>query len=67
MICTIMHLSHNASGMEANIQVLSIRSSSSHSSLVVNSLRAPVLSGNIMFVRDFGYQGSFAHAQLMLK
>ena len=39
-----LHISHNASGMEANIRVLLICSSSSHSSLVVNSLELPWLA-----------------------
>ena len=33
-----LHISHNASGMEANIRVHLICNSSSHSSLVVNGL-----------------------------
>ena len=33
-----LHISHNASGMEANIRVLLIHNSSSHSSLDVNDL-----------------------------
>ena len=39
-----LHISHNASGMKSNIQVLLICSSSSHSSLVVNSLELPCLA-----------------------
>ena len=38
-----LHISHNASGVEANIPVLFIRNSSSHSSLVVNGLELPCL------------------------
>ena len=45
-----LYISHNASGMEANIRVLLICNSSSHSSLVrCQRLAAPVLSGNIVF------------------
>ena len=39
-----LRISHNASGMGANIRVLLIRNSSSHSSLDVNAL-----SGNNVF------------------
>ena len=42
-----LHISHNASGMEANIRVLLTRNSGSHSSLDVNGFGFPVLSGNI--------------------
>ena len=38
-----LHISHNASGMEANICVLLIRNANSHSSLVVNGLELPCL------------------------
>ena len=41
--------------MEANIRVVLIRNSSSHSSLVVNGLEL-LLSDHIAFVRDYGYQ-----------
>ena len=39
-----LHISHNASGMGANIRVLLIRNSSSHSSLDVNGLELPCLA-----------------------
>ena len=41
------HISHNALGMEANIRVLLIRNSSSHSSLVVNGLEFPCLAATL--------------------
>ena len=53
-----LHISHNALGIEANIQVLLIHNSSSHSSLVVTGLELQCLAGNIVFVQDYGYQGS---------
>ena len=46
-----MHISHNASGMEANIRVLLIRNSSSHSSLDVNGLELPCLAATLCFTR----------------
>ena len=46
-----MHISHNASGMEANIRVLLIRNSSSHSSLDVNDLELPSLAATLCFTR----------------
>ena len=42
-----LHISHNTSGMEANIQVLSIRNSRSHSLLVVNGLELPCLAATL--------------------
>ena len=42
-------ISHNASGMGANIRVLLIRNSSSHSSLDVNGLELPCLSATLCF------------------
>ena len=42
-----LHISHNASGMGANIQVLLVRNSSSHSSLDVNGLELPCLAATI--------------------
>ena len=42
-----LHISHNALGMEANIRVLLIRNSSSHSSLVVNGLELPCLAATL--------------------
>ena len=42
-----LHISHNASGMEANIWVLLIRKSSSHSSLVVNGMELPCLAATL--------------------
>ena len=42
-----LHISHNASGMEANLRVLLIRNSSSHSSLVVNGLELPCLAATL--------------------
>ena len=46
-----LHISHNASGMGANIRVLLIRSSSSHSSLDVNDLAFPCLAATMCFTR----------------
>ena len=46
-----LHISHNASGMGANIQVLLIRNSSSHSSLDVNGLELPCLAATLCFTR----------------
>ena len=46
-----LHISHNASGMGANIWVLLIRNSSSHSSLDVNGLELPCLAATICFTR----------------
>ena len=50
-------ISHNASGMEANIRVFLIRNSSSHSSLDVNNLELPCLAATLCFTR-LHYQGS---------
>ena len=47
-----LHISHNASGMEANIRVLLIRISSSHSSLNVNGLELPCLAATLC-LRDY--------------
>ena len=44
-----LHISHNASGMEANIRVLLIRNSSSYSSLDVNGLKIPCLAATLCF------------------
>ena len=46
-----LHISHNASGMGANIQVLLVRISSSHSSLDVNGLELPCLAATMCFTR----------------
>ena len=46
-----LHISHNALGMEANIRVLLIRNSSSHSSLDVNGLKLPCLAATMRFTR----------------
>ena len=46
-----LHKSHNASGMGANIWVLLIRNSSSHSSLDVNGLELPCLAATMCFTR----------------
>ena len=46
-----LHISHNASGMGANIRVLLIRNSSSHSSLDVNGLELPCLAATLCFTR----------------
>ena len=46
-----LHISHNASGMEANIRVLLIRNSSSHSSLDVNGLEFLCLAATLCFTR----------------
>ena len=46
-----LHISHNASGMGANIRVLLIRNSSSHSSLDVNGLKLPCLPATMCFTR----------------
>ena len=46
-----LHISHNASGMGANIRVLLIRHSSSHSSLDVNGLEFPCLAATMCFTR----------------
>ena len=46
-----LHISHNASGMGANIRVLLIRNSSSHSSLDVNGLEFPCLAATMCFTR----------------
>ena len=46
-----LHISHNASGMGANIRVLLIRNSSSHSSLDVNGLELPCLAATMCFTR----------------
>ena len=45
-----LHISHNALGMEANIRVLLIRSSS-HSSLDVNDLERSCLAAALCFMR----------------
>ena len=45
-----LHISHNASGMEANMQVLLIRNSSSHSSWDVNGLELPCLAATLCYV-----------------
>ena len=52
-----LHIFHNASGMEVNIQVFLIRNSSSHSSLDVNGLKLPCLAATLYFTR-LRYQGS---------
>ena len=53
-----LHISHNASGMEANIRVLLIRNSSSHSSLVVSGLELLCLAATLCLYRTRGnYQG----------
>ena len=46
-----LHISHNASGMGANIRVLLIRNPSSHSSLDVNGLELPCLAATMCFTR----------------
>ena len=46
-----LHISHNASGMGANIRVLLIRNSSSHSSLDVNGLELPCLAATLCVTR----------------
>ena len=46
-----LHISHNASGREANIQVLLIRNSSSHTSLDVKGLELPCLAATLCFTR----------------
>ena len=46
-----LHISHNASGMGANIRVLLIRNSSSHSSLDVNGFELPCLAATMCFTR----------------
>ena len=46
-----LHISHNASGMGANIRVLLIRNSSSHSSFDVNGLELPCLAATMRFTR----------------
>ena len=60
-----LHISHNASGIGANIRVLLIRNSSSHIS-DVNGLELPCLAATMCFTR-LRNQWLFAHAQLMLK
>ena len=52
-----LRISHNASGMEANIRVFLIRNSSSHSSLDVNGLELPCLAATLCFTR-LHYRGS---------
>ena len=52
-----LRISHNASGMEANIRVFLIRNSSSHSSLDVYGLALPCLAATLCFTR-LHYQGS---------
>ena len=44
-----LHISHNASGVGANVCVLLVHNSSSHISLDEKWLGAPRLSGNIVF------------------
>ena len=46
-----LHISHSASGMGANIPVLLIRNSSSHSSLDVNGLELPWIAAKLCFTR----------------
>ena len=46
-----LRISHNASGMEANVRVLLIRNSSSHSSLDENGLEFPCLAATIWSFR----------------
>ena len=46
-----LHISHNASDMEANIRVLLISNSINHSSLDVNGLELPCLSATLCFTR----------------
>ena len=46
-----LHISHNALGMGANIRVLLIRNSSSHSSLDVNGLELLCLAATLCFTR----------------
>ena len=46
-----LHISHNASGMGANIRVLLIRNPGSHSSLDVNGLELPCLAATMCFTR----------------
>ena len=42
-----MDISHNASGLEANIRVLLILNSSSHSPMIDNSLEPPCLAATL--------------------
>ena len=67
-LCCIdnLHISHNALGMEANIWVLLIPSSSSHTSLVVNSLELLCLAVTLCLY-EMMVTGWFTHAQSMLK
>ena len=44
-----LHISRNASGMEANIRVFLIRNSSSHSSLDVNGFELTCLAATLRF------------------
>ena len=46
-----LHISHNASGMGANIRVLLIRNSSSQCSLDVNGFELPCLAATMCFTR----------------
>ena len=52
-----LHISHNASGMGANIRVLLIRNSSSHSSLDVNGFELPCLRQQCV-LRDYVTHGN---------
>ena len=52
-----LHISHNALGMGANIRVLLIRNSSSHSSLVVNGFELPCLAAQCV-LRDYVTNGN---------
>ena len=52
-----LHISHNASGKEADIRVVLIRNSSRHSSLDITGLELPCLAANMCFAR-LRYQGS---------
>ena len=42
-----MRISHNASGLEANIRVVLILNSSSHSSLIIYGLELPFLAATL--------------------
>ena len=53
-----LHISHNASGMGANIRVLLIRNSSSHSSLDINGLELPCLAATLCFTRLYVTNGN---------
>ena len=58
-----LHISHNASGMEANIRVLLIRNSSSHSSLDVNGLELPCITATLCFTRLRNQGSSLMHSR----